>query len=295
MQNQPVASHPRGRGRRNLLTVAAVAAFAAVSTTTSVGSADPGASVAAPDRQSQTRIYTLPGENVFAYGVAVDGDTYYVTGWETEKIYRGDLHEPAAEELAHDAGWGPMSGIEVVGQRLLVARGFGGSVSLHDRRTGAVVARWTNNVWPDPTLINDIVLAPNGDAYITDSERPVLYRIPAADLGNPRADVEDLPVFLEWPDPPYSHYVPGFFQANGIVVTPDGRHLLVVHYSDGILFRVRLADKQVTAGRSGRLPPDRRLRAGHHRRPRPLRRSLRRIARRQVPPHGRVYPRAAAV
>ncbi len=41
-------------------------------------------------------------------------------------------------------------------------------------------------------------------------------------------------------------YEPGFLEANGIVVTPDGRYLLVVHFSDGILFRVRLSDKQVS-------------------------------------------------
>ena len=138
-----------------------------------------------------------------------------------------------------------MLGIKVVGQRLLVARGFGGTVSLHDRKTGAVVARWTNNVWPNPTILSDIAIAPNGDAYITDAERPVLYRIPAAELRHPSAGVQDLPVFLEWEDPPYSDYVPEFLEADGIVVTPDGKFLLVVHYSDGILFRVRLSDKQV--------------------------------------------------
>jgi sugar lactone lactonase YvrE len=118
-------------------------------------------------------------------------------------------------------------------------------VSLHDRSTGAVVARWTNNIWPDPTIVSDIAIAPNGDAYVTDAWRPVLYRIPAAELRSPRAGVHDLPVFLEWSDPPYSDYVPEFLEADGIAVTPDGAHLLVVHYSDGFLFRVRLSDKQV--------------------------------------------------
>ena len=73
----------------------------------------------------------------------------------------------------------------------------------------------------------------------------MLYRIPAAELGNPSPGVHDLPVFLEWEDPPYSDYVPEFLEANGIVVTAGGKFLLVVHYSDGFLFRVRLSDKQV--------------------------------------------------
>src|SRR5688572_11494710 len=143
MQNQAVANHLGARGHRNILVVA-VAALAAVSTTTSANGPDGAAPGGASAGPSGTRIYTLPGEEVFAYDVAVAGDTYYVTGAGKETIYRGDLDEPAAEELAADPGWGPMLGIKVVGQRLLVARGFGGTVSLHDRGTGAVVARWTN-------------------------------------------------------------------------------------------------------------------------------------------------------
>jgi Cu-Zn family superoxide dismutase len=252
MQTQAVSSQHRCRERRLLAAVAAIGALSAVSTTTSVDVRDVAASTEPASRQTETRIYTLPEEaEVFPEGVAIEGDTYYVTGAGSETIYRGDLDEPVAEELAADRGWGPMLGIEVVGPRLLVARGLGGNVSLHDRTTGAVVARWTNNVWPDPTLINDIAIAPNGDAYITDSERPVLYRIPAAELRNPSAGPQDLRVFLQWDDPPYSNYVPEVLEANGIVATPDGKFLLIVHYTDGFLFRVRLADKHVTRVKLG--------------------------------------------
>jgi sugar lactone lactonase YvrE len=247
MQNHACAGHPRGRTRRKLIVVASVGAFAAVSTT-SAGVADVAVSAETAAGPSATRIYTLPGEEVFAEGVAVAGDTYYVTGVGSATIYRGDLERPevVAEPFAADADWGPMVGIKVVGEYLLVARDGSGSVSLHDRHSGAVVARWTNHVWPNPTNINDIAIAPNGDAYITDSDLPLLYRIPAADLRNPSPGVHDLPVFLEWRDPPYSDYVPPYLEANGIVATPDGRFVLVVHFSDGILFRVRLSDKQVT-------------------------------------------------
>ena len=177
-----------------------------------------------------------------------------------------------------------MLGIKVVGQRLLVAAWLRGERVAPRPQDRCGRGPWTNNVWPDPTNLNDIAIAPNGDAYITDSERPVLYRIPAAELRHPSAAVQDLPVFLEWEDPPYSDYEPGFLEANGIVVTPDGKFLLVVHYSDGILFRVRLSDKQV-----------RRVDLGGYRLisgdgmvltddQRPLRRSPLRLARRQVPP-----------
>jgi sugar lactone lactonase YvrE len=240
MQNQAFASQRRGRGRRTLLVVAAVAAVAA-STTASAG-VDVAASAQVAIRPSATRVYTLPDDGeVFPEGVAVDADTYYVTGAGSGKVYRGDLDEPAAvaEEFI-DTGFEGLGGIKVAGERLIVARFFG--VSLYDRPTGALLATWSG---APGTHTNDVAIAPNGDAYITDSERPVLYRIPAAELRNPSAVDQDLPVYLEWPDPPYSNYVPEVLEANGIVATPDGKFVLVVHYSDGFLFRVRLADKQV--------------------------------------------------
>ena len=94
---------------------------------------------------------------------------------------------------------------------------------------------------------NDIAINCNGDAYVTDSETSVLYRIPAAELQNPSAPEQALPVFLEWPDPPFPKLEEtSGNEANGIVATPDGKYLLVVHFTDGSLFRVRLSDKQVT-------------------------------------------------
>jgi Cu-Zn family superoxide dismutase len=144
-------------------------------------------------------------------------------------------------------GWGPASGIKVVGDGLLVARGYGGNVSLHDRTSGALVARWSHWIGkPDPgiTNVNDIAIAPNGDAYITDSERPMLYRIPAAELQHPSAELRELPVFIDWTGTPFPH-ITGV-NGNGIVATPDGKYVLVVHFDTGGLFRVRLSDKQIT-------------------------------------------------
>ena len=237
-----VASHTRGRGRQALAAVVTAAVFASVSTSSTIGVPAAAASTRATARQSDTIVYTVPGDDVFAEGVAVDGDTYYVTGAVNNTIYRGDLDEPAAVEFIN-AGQG-VGGIKVVGESLIVAGGFDGNVLLFNRTSGELVARWSNAAGSS-TNINDLVIAPNGDAYITDSNRPVLYRIPAAELQNPSAMEQDLPIFLEWQDPPFSNYAAGILDANGIVATPDGKYVLVVHYSDGLLFRVRLSDKQV--------------------------------------------------
>ena len=108
-----------------------------------------------------------------------------------------------------------------------MARGYGGNVVLYDRSTGAFVAKWSNHL--EVTNVNDIAIAPNGDAYITDSDQPVLYRIPAAEIRHPSAPVQDLPVFLDWTGTPFPH-IDGATNGNGIVATPDGRFVLVVHF-----------------------------------------------------------------
>ena len=223
-----------------MATIAAVGALGTVSTTSSASDPDAAAPAWAGARQAETFVYTLPGEEVFAEGVAIEDSTYYVTGFVSGHMYRGDLDEPAAEVFIRDVGFG-LGGIKVVGEHLVVARGISG-VSLYDRTTSALVATWSvvEGAW-----VNDIAIGPNGDAYATDSDHSVLYRIPAAELQNPSAAEQNLPVFLEWPDPPFSNYEPGYLESNGIVATPDGKYVLVVHYNDGLLFRVRLADKRV--------------------------------------------------
>jgi hypothetical protein len=248
MRKQVFATESRRRGRRTVAIAAAVGALASVVATTGVNAwaaATPAEVAANP---SQTRVYTLPGDEVFPVGIAVDGDTYYVTGFFSGIIYRGDLDEPAAaaEVFISELGFGA-NGIAVVGDRLLVAHGVAG-VSLYDRSTGAPLATW---FVAEGSRATQIAIAPNGDAYITNPVAPVLYRIPAAELRNPRSAEQDLAVFLEWPDPPF-HHEQGFINATGIVATPDGKYVLVVHQTTGELFRVRLSDgqvKQVDLGR----------------------------------------------
>jgi sugar lactone lactonase YvrE len=246
MRNQASASHHRRRGRRVIAVVAAVGLFGSVLATTSATPPSVAALAETAAGRLETRVYTLPGDEVFPDGIAVDGETYYVTGHDSGIIYRGVLDEPEAEVFIADVGFGA-GDIEVVGGGLLVARGSAGVV-LYDLTTRGVVATWAV---ADGSWALRIAIAPNGDAYVTDADAPVLYRIPADELRRPHAAEQVLPVFLHWPDPPV-HYERGFIAANGIVATADGRHLLVVHQTTGELFRVRLSDKQVRPLEMGR-------------------------------------------
>ena len=133
-------------------------------------------------------------------------------------------------------------GIEATATRLVVARAGTGEAQVYNRSTGRLVARFYNG-HRDESIVNDVAVTPDGDAYLTEFIRSKLYRIPAKDLRRHRAKVQPLPVFLDFRGTVFSVQEGS---ANGIVATPDGRHLIVAQSSRGELYRVRLRDKRVT-------------------------------------------------
>ena len=190
-----------------------------------------------------TTTYILPGyQCVFPEGVEVWGDTYYVGSTCNGKLYRGDLSQRVAEVfLPADPEPLLYGGIEATATRLVAARGDG-MVTVHDRSTGKVVARFSTGLGYDSTP-NDVAITPNGDAYVTDFTLSKLYRIPAERLVGGDTAPQPLPIFLDFTE---TNFPAEDGSANGIVATPDGRYLIVAHYSRGELYRVRLADQDVT-------------------------------------------------
>lgn len=204
----------------------------------------PGAASAAPDT---LRTYVLPGPAVFPEGVTVLGGIFYATSTNGGAVYRGDLRHRRAEVFlpAGQRGRTVAVGIKATATRLVVAGGDTGLVSVYDRRTGAFVAQFTDDATKNrPTFLNDVAIAPNGDAYVTDSVRPVLYRIPAAELMRKEAGRQPLTAFRNFTGTPL-RYRAGF-NVNGIVATSDARFLIVGQSNTGNLYRVRLRDRQVT-------------------------------------------------
>jgi Cu-Zn family superoxide dismutase len=80
-------------------------------------------------------------------------------------------------------------------------------------------------------FLNDLVVTPSGEVWVTDSFRPTLWKISAAQVaagaGSPQAVAVG----------PEITYQAGF-NLNGIVALDDGRHLLVVQSNTGSIFRV---------------------------------------------------------
>lgn len=188
-------------------------------------------------------VYVLPGSAVFPEGVAFQPSTgnYFVSSTGDGSILRGHVQDPAASSFIPGTT-GPFSsiGLEVDAGRLYVAGGMTGTVRVYDAATGAAIRTFTSG---PGGFINDLDVAKTGDVFATDSFRPVLWRIPAdaVTAAGPGA----LEPWLDLTTTPIQ-YEAGF-NLNGIVATPDGRYLVVSQSNTGLLFRIEVLSRRVTA------------------------------------------------
>ena len=200
----------------------------------------PAASVGAAPRPAS---YTLPGSAVFPEGVAYQPTTgtFFVSSTTDGSILRGNVMEPDATPFI--AGGGVQFsaiGVKVDDAgRLIVAGGVTGEVRVYDAATGTLIRTFTTG---SGGFLNDIAVAKNGDLFVTDSFRPVLWRIPAAEIqpGAPAAAEAWLDLTGEIP------YVGGQFNVNGIVATENGKRLVVSQSFTSELFRIDVTTKAVT-------------------------------------------------
>jgi hypothetical protein len=101
------------------------------------------------------------------------------------------------------------------------------AVGIYDRSSGKALGYVDlAPLSPGPHLLNGITLDSAGNAYVTDSFSPTIFRIDAD--GHPSSFVHD------------QRFEGAGINLNGIVAHPDG-FLLVVKKSDGALFKIPLA------------------------------------------------------
>lgn len=198
--------------------------------------------------QAAVSILPLPNDAAYPEGVAVDPATgaVYTNSANTGVVFRVDPDTGAVTRVGDPLGLAdsrpekPMSvalGLKADGQgRLWVAGARTGSMHVVDIATGRRLARFTT---PEgPWLINDVALTPDA-AYFTDTLRPVLWRAARDSVAD--AVLEPWLSFegtvLEYGEEP---------NLNGIVATPDGRHLIVVLMKTGKLFRIDIATRAVS-------------------------------------------------
>lgn len=218
----------------------------------------PGAAVAADHLAARDRDRHLPSTyvldpagvanpDIFPEGVAARGDTFFVGSTTDGTVYRGDVDEATATPflLPGEDGRTSAVGMKIDGRTLFVAGGATGRVFAYDTRTGDLTGTWTVADPTDPenpTFLNDLIVTRGGDVYVTDSRRPVLYRIDRSERTT--QGLADLPVFLSFEGTPIV-YGPGF-NVGGIAASPDGRTLILAQSNTRSLFRVDLAERSVT-------------------------------------------------
>jgi len=185
--------------------------------------------------------FDLPGEGVYPEGITLfeAGNAFLVSGARSGDIFRGDLATGRLEVFISGEGREPLTtvGLDVdTNGRLWVAGGASGNVYTFDATSGEALQVFETAPAPD-TFINDLVVAPSGAVYVTDSLRPYIFRI--------APNSNSIEAWLDLTGSAFEASEPGS-DSNGIVVTPDERYLIAVKTGTGELFRIDIAAKEVS-------------------------------------------------
>ncbi len=160
------------------------------------------------------------------------GPIIYAGSLADGSIYRASLRTGEGEILV--AGPGGMAvglGFDSRSNYLFVSGGMGGTATVYDADSGAFIAQYqlTDTT---PVFINDVIVTREA-AYFTNSFAPELYKVPLGPAGSlpDASDVETIALGGDYVQ------VAGF-NANGIVASPNGRHLIIVNTGGQTLYRV---------------------------------------------------------
>jgi sugar lactone lactonase YvrE len=214
------------------------------------------AMLSAPGARAQTPAspalekYDLPAEVTFPEGIAHDpaAATIYTASALTGALVRVNLKTRASEIVAAPGvlvpGGMTTTFPAVLGMkldrrnRLWIAGGASGKFFVVDSRSGKVIKQLAV---PDPSksLINDVALVGSA-GYFTDTRTPTLWRIEAKG-----SDIGGLEPWLDFNGTPLQYYSGA--NLNGIAATPDGQSLIVVQMGKGLLFKIDVKSKTVTA------------------------------------------------
>ena len=161
-------------------------------------------------------------------GIVVgEGNTAYAGSLANGDIYAADL-ETGAGYIAIEGPGTPAVGLDYDRRTgyLFVSGGPNGDGRIYNTHTGELVAAYDFG----GGFVNDVIVTPHA-AYFTDSFTPNLYSVALDGAGEPGAHAT-IPLSGEFV------FVPGGFNTNGIVATPNGNGLIIVHSSRGELYFV---------------------------------------------------------
>lgn len=185
----------------------------------------------------KVRDYALPGPQDFPEGVAYDAKkgVIYTGSAQNGTIYAINASSGAVSKFQEGGALGRQValGLKVDAQgRLWIAGGAQGTVSVLSP-DGMTLKVLETPKSPRP-YVNDLVMAQDGNVYVTDSSRPVLFRVDRQMNLSAWLDLSKTPI----------KYGPGV-NLNGIVATPDGKYLLAMQLNTGELWRIDLKTRAV--------------------------------------------------
>jgi sugar lactone lactonase YvrE len=195
-------------------------------------------------------IHAFPGDQVFPESVTIDhaSGTFYVGSVKEGTIFKGRVGTPKIDVFSPAGADGRTmaNGLFYAQDRLIVLGRQSGQIFVYDTKSGRLITRLHNGLQgTDQTFLNDVTFAPDGSAYVTDSVNPVLWRVKPVNGGSTYV----LEEFLRFEGTPITYIkAPGAagINVNGIVVTADGRYLILAKRNENRLFRLDLKYREVT-------------------------------------------------
>jgi Cu-Zn family superoxide dismutase len=202
-----------------------------------------GRGTGSPGLRAPTREYELPATAgvvpVLPESIAYDerSKTYFVASSGDGAVYRGTLDGDRADVFLPGLQLDrPLAfGIETDDRgHLYVLSPVPGQVQVYDIASKRRIATFETGAGG---LLNDLVVTPGGDVYVTDSLRPTLFRITREQVDAGRGTVEALPL---GPEVQYTAtaQINGVFNGGGIVATAENE-LIVSQINRDKLFRIR--------------------------------------------------------
>ncbi|RBQ22136.1 superoxide dismutase [Spongiactinospora rosea] len=211
-----------------------------------IGSAAQAA--ATPEHGRVSTAFEIPGDRVYPEGIAADPHTgdIYVGAYEGGAIFKVTRGQRVAKEFLPSDGRAHALGLEVDRARRLWVADRNTGVAVYDIPRQRLIARFVVPRDAD-RLINDVAIAPDGTAYITESRRAEVYRVTPRQLEEARDHDGPVPITPAFDlsghlDP----REPGAITLNGIVAAPTGRYLLTVDMTGGDLYRIELPSGRVS-------------------------------------------------
>ena len=161
-------------------------------------------------------------------GIEVAGHTFYAGSRRDGSVYAGDVRTGEGDILVPGVAGRVATGLKFDRGRLFVSGAGTGNAYVYDAETGAELASYAFAT--APTFINDVVVTREA-AWFSDSQKPVLYRVPLGPGGEPGATFTTVPLTGD-----YVHQAG--FNVNGIDARPNGETLVIVQSATGKLFTV---------------------------------------------------------